>query len=63
MSEHVGGRVMVVDVRRKSCVLALYSFSTIGRAHLVHRGPAVQAYRGREKHRKRNVYRSSGQPL
>ena len=49
MSEHVGGRVMLVGERRKLLIFMNGSFSSIDRAHLVHRRPAVQAYRDRGK--------------
>ena len=49
MSEHVGGRVMLVGERRKLLILMNGSFSSIGPARLVHRRPAVEAYRYRDK--------------
>ena len=49
MSEHVGGRVMLVGERGKLLIFMNASFSYIGRARRVHRRPAVEAYRDRGK--------------
>ena len=50
MSEHVctsADHLMLVDERRKLLIFMNVSFGSINRAHLVHRRPAVQAYRDR----------------
>ena len=49
MSEHVGGRVMLVGERRKLLIFMNGSFRPIGHARRVHRRPAVEAYRDRGK--------------